>query len=108
MLLTASIVLILLINSHFQDGGPDSPKPVLLVVTRAIAAVMLTPLVILAAYGLKLRVDQYGWSPSRVESAAVILAVACHAFGYLLAVVRSRTALSRRRRPTSRRRSSSS
>src|SRR6185312_383555 len=44
--------------------------------------------------GLKLRVDQYGWSPSRVESAAVILAVACHAFGYLLAVVRSRTALS--------------
>jgi len=94
MLLTASIVLILLINSHFQDGGPDSRKPVLLVVTRAIAAVMLTPLVILAAYGLKLRVDQYGWSPSRVESAAVILAVACHAFGYLLAVVRSRTALS--------------
>jgi hypothetical protein len=93
VLLTAAIVLILLINSHFQTGGPESRKPALLVVARAIAAVMLTPLTILAAYGLELRVNQYGWSPSRVVSAAVIVGVACHALGYLYAIVRSRTAL---------------
>jgi hypothetical protein len=93
VLLSASVLLILLINSHFQDGGPESRKHAVLVYSRAIAAAMLTPLVILAAYGLKLRVDQYGWTPSRVVTAAIIVAVASHAVGYLLAVVRSPTGL---------------
>jgi Domain of unknown function (DUF4153) len=93
-LLAASVLLILLINSHFQDGDPENNRPGVLLYARLIAAVMLTPLVVLAAIGLALRVEQYGWTPSRVVAAAVVIAVACHAAGYLVAVVRSGIALS--------------
>jgi hypothetical protein len=92
-LLASAILLILLINSHFQDGGPENNRPRLLSVARSVAAVMLTPLVVLAAFGLMLRVEQYGWTPRRIVALAVVVALAWHAMGYLVAVVRSGTAL---------------
>jgi hypothetical protein len=92
-LLAAAILLILLINSHFQDGGPESNQAGLLLYARAAGAAMLAPLVGLAAVGLALRVEQYGWSASRIVALAVVIAVAWHAAGYLLAVVRSGAAL---------------
>lgn len=93
ILLTTAIVLILLINAHFQDGGSESHRFPVLVYARAIAATTLLPLTVLAAVGLGLRVDQHGWTPSRIVALAFVLTVACHAVGYFIAVVRSRTAL---------------
>jgi hypothetical protein len=92
-LLSSAILLILLINSHFQDGGPENSRPGVLLYTRAIGALMLTPLVVLAAFGLMLRVEQYGWTSQRIVALAVVIAVAWHAVGYLVAVVRSGTGL---------------
>jgi hypothetical protein len=93
ILLTAAIALILLINSHFQDGGPESRRFALLVHTRAAAALALLPLTVLAAIGLALRVEQHGWTPSRIVALAFVIAVGCHAIGYFIAVIRSRREL---------------
>ena len=91
-LMVAAVLLILLINSHFQDGRA-SASPRILLHTRFLAALMLMPLVVLASIGLGLRVDQYGWTPSRVLSCAYLVMLAAHALGYAFAAVTSGPAL---------------
>jgi len=86
-LLGASACLIVLINASYQDGKLESAT--VLRYCRPIAAVLLLPLAGLAIYGLTLRVSQYGWSPSRVISAACIAVALWYAVGYLYAVIRS-------------------
>jgi hypothetical protein len=92
-LLAAAAILILLVNSHFQDGGPETNKVRFLTWTRLLATLLPTPLVALASWGLWLRVAQYGWSPSRVIAAAIVVVVACHALGYAFAALSSGTVL---------------
>src|SRR5262249_42906326 len=58
-----------------------------------VAAVALVPLVALAAYGLTLRVEQYGWAPQRIIASACIAVAACYALGYVLAAARPRAFL---------------
>lgn len=95
-LLGAVAILILLINSHFQDGAPRSGSADnFLSPVRLVAAFMLTPLTALAAYGLWLRVHQYGWTPSRVIGVAVLIVAASHALGYAYAGLTSGPALRR-------------
>jgi hypothetical protein len=54
---------------------------------------MLMPLAVLAAIGLGLRVDQYGWTPLRVLTCAYLVMLAAHALGYAFAAVTSGSAL---------------
>jgi hypothetical protein len=100
ILLVAAGSLIFLINAAYQDGvrrddddtGAARPLPRLLRFAVATSSAILIPLVLLAAYGIALRVGQYGWTPERVVATACTLVAACHAAGYAIAVVRSRVA----------------
>src|SRR5262249_28968051 len=92
ILLTAIAALVLLINCAYQDGGTEQRATILLY-ARLVAAVVLVPLLVLAAYGLWLRGDQYGWSPSRIGACACVIVGACYGIGYTLAAIRSRLAL---------------
>ena len=80
ILLVAAAALVVLINAAYQDGRYDSPAA-LRYASRA-AALVLVPLVGLAAYGLSLRVTQYGWTTERVNACACIVIAACYAIGY--------------------------
>ncbi len=82
ILLTASAVLVILINAAFQDGAPEHNRPVALRYAELIAAVILVPFVVIAAHALWLRVAQYGWTVERIATAATILVALCYAFGY--------------------------
>src|SRR5262249_6395495 len=78
-----------LINAAYQDGAAEyRPSPVLRYASIA-AAILLMPLVVLAAYGLWLRLQQYGWTGQRVTAAACIAVGACYAVGYVTTVARS-------------------
>lgn len=92
-LIIASGLLILLINAHFQDGTSQEESFPILRYARLLAALMLAPLVALASIGLGLRIEQYGWTPSRVVGAAFLVMLASHAIGYALAALRSGPAL---------------
>jgi hypothetical protein len=94
ILLTAAASLIFLINSAYQDGariygGGDGvrPLPLLLRVAVKAASAVLIPLVLLAAYGIWLRVSQYGWTPQRVIATASAMVAACYALGYAVAAI---------------------
>lgn len=86
LLLTAAAHLIVLINAAYQDGE-DAPHLILKWSAR-IAGLLLVPISLLAAYGLALRIGQYGLTPERVFAAAFVVIAAGYALGYTLAAVR--------------------
>ncbi len=88
ILLAAAAALIFLINDAYQDGDVENPVAAIVRHAGTLAAVALVPVVALAAYGLTLRVEQYGWTPDRIIALACIAVAACYALGYALATVR--------------------
>jgi hypothetical protein len=88
LLLIAAGVLVFLINAAYQDGQPQEQTARVVRYAGTAAAIALVPLVALAAYGLQLRIAQYGWTPDRVIACACIVVAACYAVGYASAAVR--------------------
>ncbi len=86
ILLTADAFLILLANAAYQDGTETTAA--VLRWTARLAGVLLVPITVLAAYGLSLRIGQYGLSPDRILAAACVLVAAGYAIGYAFAAVR--------------------
>jgi hypothetical protein len=86
ILLIADAFLILLANAAYQDGTEKTA--VVLRWAARLAGVLLVPITVLAAYGLSLRIGQYGLSPDRIVAAACVLVAAGYAIGYTLAAVR--------------------
>lgn len=82
ILLSAAVALVVLINAAYQDGA-QQPGFVLRWAAR-IAAVLMTPLAVLAAYALWLRIDQYGLTPERIYATAILVVGACYAVAYLV------------------------
>lgn len=82
LVLAAAAALIILINTAYQDGRPDNLPPLVLRIAVRVAAVLITPLVILAVLGLSLRIGQYGLTPDRIIAAACALVGAAYAAGY--------------------------
>jgi hypothetical protein len=87
ILLVAAAVLVVLINAAYQDGEAESARPLVLRYAELVASILLIPLVILAAYALALRVQQYGWTIDRVATLACVLVAACYALGYTAAAL---------------------
>lgn len=88
LLLATAAALILLINATYHDGLPEHEPPRVLRHAASVAALMLTPLVAIAGYGLTLRVAQHGWTTDRIIAAASIVIAACYALGYAVAAIR--------------------
>ncbi len=86
ILLGASAALIVLINTAYQDGEPARTRLALRHAAR-VASVCLVPLTAIAAYAIFKRVDQYGWTPERIEAAACALIGAGYAATYTIAAV---------------------
>lgn len=82
LVLAAAAALIILINTAYQDGRPDNRPPAVLRVAVRVAAVLITPLVVIAIWGLALRIGQYGLTPDRIIAGACALVGAAFAAGY--------------------------
>ncbi len=87
LVLSAAGVLIILINTSYQDGRADNLPPAVLRWTVRVAAVLLTPLVVLAFWGLALRIGQHGLTPDRIIALACAVIGAAYAAGYGLAAL---------------------
>ena len=88
-LLGAAAVLVIMINTAWQNGAALAAAAAPLRWSARAAAVLLTPLVLIAALALRLRVAEYGWTDDRVVACACLLVAACYALGYLAAALRS-------------------
>lgn len=85
LLLGACVVLVVLINTAYQDGAAFAGVPKILRWSVRLACVLLPVLALLALRALQLRIAQYGWSSDR------LIAVVCAllALGYGLAYTRA-------------------
>jgi hypothetical protein len=92
-LLVAAAALIFLINAAYQDGQGGDAIARVVRSARGAAALVLVPLVALAAYGLALRAQQHGWTPPRIIAGACVVVASCYAVGYALAAMRGVLAL---------------
>ncbi len=82
LVLSAAAALIILINTAYQDGRSDNLPPVVLRAAVRIASVLLSPLIIIAIWGLALRIGQHGLTPDRIIAAACALIGIAYAVGY--------------------------
>ncbi|MFN7237543.1 MAG: DUF4153 domain-containing protein [Brevundimonas sp.] len=85
LVLAAAAILIVLINAAYQDGQTAPPR--VLQLAARVAAVLLTPMILLGAWGLYLRTGQYGLTPDRIIALACVIVGAAHAVGYGYAAV---------------------
>ena len=89
IMLAAAAMLAVLVNAVYQDGQLQGVTQRVLRYVCIVAVVALIPLIGLAAYGLALRVEQYGWTPDRVFVLGCVIVGAWGAIGYTLAAARS-------------------
>lgn len=90
-LLGAAVLLVVLINTVYQDGlRPKRETGRFFRLCMRIACLMPVLLILLATYSLGLRVAEYGWTVSRVSGATCTLIAAVYAFGYAYAAIRLR------------------
>jgi len=89
LLLSAAGVVVILLNTAFQDGSPEHNRARIFRYAEFVAGLVLVPLVTLAAYAVWLRVAQYGWTVERVVTAATILIALCYTTGYAAAALLS-------------------
>lgn len=82
LVLAAAAALVILINAAYQDGRADNRPPAVLRIAVRVAAVLITPLIILAFWGLALRIGQHGLTPDRIIAGACALVGAAFAGGY--------------------------
>ena len=82
LVLAAAAALIVLINAAYQDGRTDNRPPVVLRAAVRVAAVLIAPLIVIAFWGLALRIGQHGLTPDRIIAAACALVGAVFAVGY--------------------------
>lgn len=82
ILLCAAAALVVLINAAYQDGAHSAGF--ILRWSARVAAVLMTPLALLAAYALWLRIDQYGLTPERIYAAAILVIGGCYAVAYAI------------------------
>ena len=89
VLLAAAGALIVLLNATYHDGTPERRPVTALRWAGRGAAILVVPLIVIAAYGVLLRVHQYGWTPQRIVALACALVGACYGGGYIWAALSS-------------------
>lgn len=87
LLLGMSAALVFFLNCAYQSGEHGQPPTGIRRVAATCAALEILPLVALAAWGLSLRVGQYGWSADRVTAAATTGIAAVAGIGYAIAAI---------------------
>ena len=89
ILLGVAAMLVILINSAFQNGEVSTSIARVVRFSARLAALTLLPIVAIAVYALGLRVDEYGWTTDRIIAAACLLVAGSYAFGYAWAAFQS-------------------
>lgn len=88
LLLTWVGLTLLFLNAVYQDGKAESRPPTW--IRRIIEAglLVMNGFVGIAAYGMSLRIDQYGLTPSRMWGVLVAVVLGGYAIGYGVAILR--------------------
>jgi hypothetical protein len=85
-LIALLIIGVVLFNAVLRDGTSEAEASRLLRRSAAFLAPALLALCAFAAYGIYLRIEQYGLTPERIWVAAAVAALALHCLAYVAAL----------------------
>ena len=85
ILLWACSITLVLLNAAYKDGEVSTQPPRALRWAGRLAGPTMLAFSLIASYAIYLRVNQYGWTPDRFESAAVALLACVYGSGYTVA-----------------------
>lgn len=80
----------LLSNVVIGNGAEDRFENRILQKAALVLALCILPLAIIAAISMGLRIQQYGWTPSRIWGALVVVVALAYGASYLWAVIKGR------------------
>ena len=81
-------LMVFLVNAAFQDGR-TAKYPDFLLKLSNIALIIMPIYALICAYGLSLRIHDFGWTVKRVWAASWIAIMVVYAFGYARAALQS-------------------
>jgi hypothetical protein len=86
-MLSACVILVLLMNSAYQQGEPDRDIHPFLKWTLRLASVVLLAFSLIAAYSLILRVNQYGLTFDRILAGLGVFVSVLFGIGYTASII---------------------
>lgn len=90
LLLAVAAASLLLANSVIGNAKAELSKNRLMRASAAVLAVPVLPLAVLAAIAIGLRIDQYGWTPSRIWGVIAVGVAVAYGLAGLMSVLRGR------------------
>jgi hypothetical protein len=90
LLLLAAALLVALLNARWQHREAFAGLARAVHWSARMAALLLLPLMLVTAWALYLRVQQYGWTGPRAVAAAWLVGASCFAGRFFLAALRRR------------------
>lgn len=81
----------LLANVVIGNGAEDRFDNRILQKAAMLLALCILPLAIIAAISMGLRIQQYGWTPSRIWGALVVVVALAYGLTYLWSIIKGRT-----------------
>lgn len=90
LMLTLQFVLIIFVNTAFQDGASEPPFSKWFRKVLDLSLLLLPVYSILCIYSLYFRVNQYGWSVDRVWATILVGIIALYSVGYAAAALMQR------------------
>ncbi|OYY63895.1 MAG: DUF4153 domain-containing protein [Sphingomonas sp. 28-62-11] len=90
ILLSCVIGALILANAVIGNGGNDEARNPVLRFGATILALVMLPLVIIAAIATGLRINQYGFTPDRLWALTFVVLASAYGLAYLVSVARGR------------------
>jgi len=88
LILCMQAIMLFFINAVYQDDPESNPYPITLHRFIYLGVALLPIYSVISAYGLSLRIDQYGWSLSRCWAFLLWALFALFSLGYLWGIVK--------------------
>lgn len=92
LVLWLQLLTLFFVNTVYQQASLQRPYNIVLHRLIIIGVGLLPIYSLIAAYGLWLRVDQYGLSVARCWAILMCFLLACFSFGYLVGIIKKRDA----------------
>lgn len=87
-LFTCALAALVFANAVVRDDEENQSHSRILQLAARLLALCLAPLALITALAIKLRVDQYGWTPDRLWATVISALLLCYGLWYLLSSLR--------------------
>ena len=87
ILFSCALGALIILNAAVREDNSNQSKNRIVLIASRVLALTVAPLALISVYSLKLRIDQYGFTPDRLWAAVVCLLITLYGLGYFLSAL---------------------